>query len=271
MQNKIIVFTKPWKDKTLEEVADLMKSLGVDGVELPIREGFQVTPQTINSMLPKAKQIFESRGLIIGSIAGSLEKKTIQAMGESGISILRVCVPIDIQKGYFESVVEYRQKILSLENDLKENGVKIGLQNHHGYNIQTALALRHLLEGIPSEIAGSVVDFGHCGLAGEHSDMALDIAGDTLLMVNFKSAYWARVNDLDEKEGKHQVVWCSSQFGLYSWQEAFECLREINYSGLICLPAEYNHIGDESPLIGNDVVERLVVDIKTARDIMKSI
>jgi sugar phosphate isomerase/epimerase len=271
MNNKLLVFTKPWKDIALDKLADLVKSLGFDGVELPVRDGFQVTPDNIDIMLPKAKEIFEGRGLVIGSVAGSLDRTTIEAMGASGISLLRVCIPVDIQKGYFNSVDEYRKKVLSLREILEKNAVKVGMQNHHGYMVQTALGLRNLLEGIPKEIAGSVIDFGHCGLAGEPVDMALDIAGGTLLMANFKSAYRARINDLDSLEGEYQVVWCSSQFGLYSWENALLELRKRKYTGYLCLPAEYNHVGDNTPLVGDDVSERVVRDVKTIRSLMKSL
>ena len=38
------VFTKPWKTQPLVEVGELVKRLGFDGIELPVRPGFQVEP-----------------------------------------------------------------------------------------------------------------------------------------------------------------------------------------------------------------------------------
>ncbi len=46
-QPPITVFTKPWQKLTLEELADLIKGLGFDGIELPVRPGFQVEPDSI--------------------------------------------------------------------------------------------------------------------------------------------------------------------------------------------------------------------------------
>ena len=34
MDNKLIMFTKPWKDETLEELASLVAELGFDGMAL---------------------------------------------------------------------------------------------------------------------------------------------------------------------------------------------------------------------------------------------
>ena len=48
---KFNIFTKPWMDLSLSELASLVKELGFNGVELPIREGYQVSPNNISSIL----------------------------------------------------------------------------------------------------------------------------------------------------------------------------------------------------------------------------
>ncbi|HUS47743.1 MAG TPA: hypothetical protein VM098_06470, partial [Phycisphaerae bacterium] len=69
------VFTKPWKDKTLAELFAFVKGLGFDGVELPVRPGFQVSPETIAEGLPAAARIAADCGLRIGSVAGPTDEK----------------------------------------------------------------------------------------------------------------------------------------------------------------------------------------------------
>ena len=45
--NQLAIFTKPWKALSLPELAEHIKSLGFDQIELPVRPGFQVEPDNI--------------------------------------------------------------------------------------------------------------------------------------------------------------------------------------------------------------------------------
>lgn len=270
MDNRVLVFTKPWKDESLAELADLVAKMGFDGVELPVRDGYQVTPETVGKSLGEAKKVFADRNLVIGSVAGSLERETIEAMGKAGIGLLRICMPIDMEKGYFASVRQLQEKVRSLQDVLEDNKVKVGMQNHYGYNVASALGLHHLLSDLPSSIAGAVLDFAHCGLDGEPVEMAYDIVKENLLMVNFKSAYRARTNGPDEEEASWQVHWATGRHSLYSWREAVTLLKEKGYARDICMPAEYNHIGSKSPIFGEETVGRTVRDLAYLKSLMEA-
>lgn len=269
MNNKILVFTKPWKTQTLEELATLVSSMGFDGVELPVREGYQVTEENVKTELQKATEIFGRKGLVIGSVAGSLHVPTIEAMGEANIPLLRICMPIDREKGYMASVKETQDKIIALKEPLKKNGVKIGLQNHYGYNVASALGLYHLASGIPSSIAGPVLDFAHCGLDGEPIDMAFDILRGSILMVNFKNAFRARVNSPDEDEAAWTVHWTTGRHGIYSWKDAVALLKKEGYTGYLCLPAEYNHLNERKPIMGDETIIRTKKDLMLLKKLME--
>ena len=60
------VFTKPWT-MPLPELAGFVKTLGFDGVELPVRPGYQVEPETVTEALPEAARILADHGLKIGN------------------------------------------------------------------------------------------------------------------------------------------------------------------------------------------------------------
>ena len=38
------VFTKPWKDISSDRFCELVSGMGFDGIEFPLRDGYQVTP-----------------------------------------------------------------------------------------------------------------------------------------------------------------------------------------------------------------------------------
>ena len=45
------VFTKPWK-MPLPDLARFVHRLGFEGIELPVRPGYQVLPENVGSDLP---------------------------------------------------------------------------------------------------------------------------------------------------------------------------------------------------------------------------
>ena len=267
--NRITVFTKPWKSMSAEGLAELVSEIGADGIELPIRPGYQVEPITVLSTLPKTRAVFDRHNLSISSAAGSLEEATIRALGDSGIPLLRVCIPIDMKQGYMASVQNLREKILNLGPVLEASGVKVGIQNHYGFMIGSALGIAHLLDGISEDQACAVLDFAHCALDGEPVEMAVDIVKQQLGLVNFKNACRVRTTGPDD-EAEWQVLWTTGRHGGYSWQKAVSALRNIRYVGDICLPAEYNRIGVYEQLMDSEVIPRIRSDIQYLREILES-
>jgi len=269
MNNKIIVFTKPWQKQTLEELAVMVKKMGFDGVELPVREDYQVTPKNVSTELVKANKIFNEHGLKIVSIAGSMETEVIEAMGKCGIGILRICYPIDMKMGYTKSEVSFVDKVQELQSVLLRNKVKIGLQNHFNDFIGSAIGLEHALSQVSEKVSGAVLDFAHCGLAGERIDIAYDIIKKRNIMINMKNAFWFRLNGPDEEEAKWEVNWVTARHGLFSWKEAISILRKDNYEGIICITAEYNQISGKDLMMDDEAKERTMKDLKYLKELLK--
>ena len=48
------VFSKPWKTQSLAELGELVCELGYDGIEFPVRPGYQVEPENVVRDLPQA-------------------------------------------------------------------------------------------------------------------------------------------------------------------------------------------------------------------------
>ena len=94
---ELAVFTKPWND-AIEKVADRMANLGVQAIELPIRPGYQVTPETVKTALPAVVRALAARDLTICSVAAPLDDSIIAACGDNGIPIVRTMVGIDLAR-----------------------------------------------------------------------------------------------------------------------------------------------------------------------------
>jgi sugar phosphate isomerase/epimerase len=256
----LTVFTKPWPKMTLVELAKFVKGLGLNGVELPVRPGFQVEPQSIAKGLPEAVKILKDHGLHIGSVAGNTDEPTIAACGENGVPIIRVCLGVDMNIGYMASEKRIRDQYDKLIPALDKHNVAIGVQNHCDYCIGSAIGIMHLIEKYDPKHVCAVLDMAHCAVDGEPEVMAIDICWSHLRLVNFKSAFHLRTNGPEAVEAQWGVYWSTCHHSGYSWSKAINALKVRGYKGDLCLPAEYND--------GNAVVRLLQEDVAYIKFLM---
>ena len=246
------VFTKPWR-VPLTQLGPLVKGLGFDGVELPVRPGYQVEPAEVARGLPAAARTLASAGVTIGSVAGPLDLPTIAACADAGVPLIRVCIPIPLDRSYLEVEAQVQRAFDALLPALEDYGVAIGVQNHCDRFIATAMGVRHLIERYDPRLIGAVWDPAHCALGGELPELALDILWSHLHLVNLKNAYWSRADRLDEDGARFERIWTSGRQGLCSWPTVAAALHGRGYGGAVCLTAEYTDEAAVHRLIAEDL------------------
>lgn len=266
---KLGVFTKPWND-AIEAVADRMNKLGVEAIELPIRPGYQVTPETVTTALPKVVKVLESRGLTICSIAAPLDEAIISACGDNGIKLLRSMVAVDLKKAsYAKTITESRARYDELIPLLERTGVSIGIQNHSGNCIGSAIGLLHVMERYDPRHVCAILDMAHCAVAGEPIELSVDLLWDRMPnLVNFKNAYRERINGPEESEAVFRTHWTTGRHGGYSWAGLVNELRRRNFTGTFVLPGEYTDPKGEPQRMGDDVLPFLAEDVAYLRGLI---
>ncbi|MBN1642594.1 MAG: sugar phosphate isomerase/epimerase [Anaerolineae bacterium] len=243
---RLSVFTKPWK-MSLPELGAYVRALGFDGIELPVRPGYQVTPDTLDE-LPRAAVQLREHGIQIESIAGPTDEKTIAACAEAGVPMIRTMVRIG-EAGYMASVAQAQRSFEALLPALDRYGVHIGVQNHCDRNVCNAMGLRHLLEPFDPQHLCAVWDAAHNALNGEDPELALDIVWPWLAMVNLKNAVWQRTVGPEAEVAQWRHYWTSGRQGLASWARVARELERRRFAGPVCLTAEYDD---------RDAVDRLI-------------
>ena len=246
------VFTKHWK-MPLAEMAERIAALGFEGVELPVRPGFQVAPENVTSGLPAAARILGDFGLKIGSVAGPTDEPTIAACAAAGVPLIRICCHVPEGRDYLQWEAEQQRTFDGLLPCLDAAGVAIGVQNHCDREITAAMGLRHLIEKYDPRHVGAVLDFGHSGLAGEPPDLALGAVFSHLRLVNFKSAYWKRVTGPQADRARWTQHWTTGREGLADWPAAVEELTRRGYAGDVCLSADYSDAQATERLTAEDL------------------
>jgi len=94
------MFTKVWRDKSAEALAEMVKGLGYDGIEFPLREGYQVEPDNAEKGLPDLAGIFAKYGLKVYSIASQTTENIFAGCAEAGIPLIRIMCGHDLDKNY---------------------------------------------------------------------------------------------------------------------------------------------------------------------------
>lgn len=255
MSNKkysFTIFTKPWKDLSVSELGKFISGLGVDGIEFPVRAGYQVEPQNAEKELPIIANQLKEFGLKIESVASTTDENIFAACAEAGVPIIRIMVPIGVE-GYMASEKKAKQELERTIPLCEKYGVKVGIQHHCGTYVSNSMEMLHLVENFDPKHIGLIWDAAHSGLAGEEPEQALNIAWSHLCMVNFKAAIYKRGNGPEADEAVWDSYFTTGKNGLLSWRRAAEYIKSRDYSGVVCLPAEYTDEGNVEKYIEQDI------------------
>jgi sugar phosphate isomerase/epimerase len=254
--NRFSVFTKPWKTQSLDELGSLVRDMGYNAVEYPLREGFQVQPGDGAPGIVKLCKTLGKYDVSVTSLAAGIDvqdtdgkgevvginEAVFAGCGEAGIPIIRICQSFNRNLGFYENMDALRRKYDTIVPLCEKHRVTLGVQMHYGAADITDSYDTHILlkDYNPKHIA-AVWDAGHSGLAGENPRYALDCLWDQLCMVNFKAAYWFRTNPaVLAEEAQWGVHWVTGPNGMCSWKAAVDYLKSRGYAGAVCLPAEYS-------------------------------
>jgi sugar phosphate isomerase/epimerase len=245
------VFTKPWK-MPVAELGSHIQRLGFEGIELPVRPGYQVEPENVGKELPRVARQLADYGIKITSVAGPTDEATMAACAEASIPVIRICVGIG-PEGYMATEAKLHQEYDALVPLLDRYGVTLGIQNHCDRFVANAMGLRHLMEKYEPGHIGAVWDAAHNALNGEEPELAIDIIWSHLCMVNLKNAFWRRKTGPEAEHVQWRHYWTSGRQGLASWPRVAAELKRRSYSGVVCLTAEYSDEPAVDRLIGEDI------------------
>ncbi len=249
--NMYSIFTKPFKSLSVDELAKKVTSLGFNAIEFPLRDGFQVEPANAVRDLPKFAETLSGYGIKISSVAGSTDEHVFEACAKTGVKILRIMAPGDKDKTYFELEKEFIDRLEKIVPLTQRYGVTLGIQNHYGKMASSTMELYRIIERFDPKNIAAIWDAAHSGLAGEVMDSALDIIYDRMCLINFKNAYYKRVNGPEAPAAKWKPYFTLGRHGQADYAAIVAYIKKRGYAGDICLPAEYT---DEAS------VESLVVE-----------
>lgn len=254
------VFTKPWPDLAVPELAELVARMGFNAIEFPLRPGFQVQLDRLERSFAELVRVMADHGITIASVASATTPEIFQACAEHGVPIIRIMINIAAE-GYLATGDLVRKQLDELVPLTEKYGVRIGIQPHRDDYIADSSELATLLKDYDSAGIVAIWDAAHDGLAAKHPRNALALLWDRLAMANFKNASYVRDDQAPSGAPPWRVAFVDGSQGLCSWPEAAQFLVDHNYTGPICLPAEYT---DDS-----DLEAKVVRDLTYIRGLME--
>jgi sugar phosphate isomerase/epimerase len=234
------VFSKPWKELRLGELAERIAQLGFAGVELPVRPGFQVEPHNVRERLKELVRVFTDHGLRVHSVASEPTPEVLAACAESGVPLIRIMAHVTPDQPYMAQLDEWQQRLSAYARLCQQYGVRVGVQPHYGDCVADVMSLLRLLEPFDPRWIGAVWDAAHDGLTGVHPEFTLDAVWDRLFMVNLKNAFYVNENGPEADSPAWHRYFTDGRHGLASWPRIATYLQRRGYDGVVCLTAEYD-------------------------------
>ena len=238
------VFTKPWRSLASSELGALVGRMGFNGIEFPLRPGFQVDLDNLQSSFGELVKAMADHGVTIASVASSTAPEVFDTCAEYQVPLIRIMVNVSAD-GYVETGGLIRRQLDEMIPLVERTGVRVGIQPHHDAFIADSSELAFLLKDYDPSAFVAIWDAAHDGLAGKSPANGLAVLRERLAMVNFKNAYYEQ--DSSALGSRWRPRFVPGPEGLCSWAEAAAYLNEIGYEGPICMPAEYT---DGSDLLG---------------------
>lgn len=242
---KVVLFSKMFQSMPMDRFADLAVSMGFDGVDLTVRPGGYIEPKDVLEKLPKAIEVFTSRGLTVPMITTSITssnevyaRETFSKASEFGVKYIKLGYWRYKGFGYLKKQIEeIRESLKSVEKLCREYGVTAGLHIHSGMFMTAEPAIVYLiLEGFDPEYIGAYIDPGHMAVEGGGGGwlMGMDILSDRIVMVAVKDFGWFKTD-----RGWHPHIVPLGE-GLVPWKDVFAVLKGIGFNGPVSLHSEYH-------------------------------
>src|SRR5688500_4314374 len=211
---KVVGFIKPFQKLPFDEIADLAKEAGWDGVECPLRKGGSIEPAAVEDKLPGFVEAIRKRGLDVPVIATDVEdasdrvaQRVLKTASKLGIKRYRMKhYYYDLRQAVAPQLRRFAAKLRDLAQLNGELGVQGAMQNHSGQNYVGAPVwdLWEIMRDLDPKRMGIFFDIGHATVEGGYAwPIHAKLAEPLLSVVSVKDFVWTK-----NQKGDWRAEWC---------------------------------------------------------------
>lgn len=238
----LCVFSKHLQFLDYEALADTCRDVGLDGVDLTVREGGHVEPARVVTDLPKAVAALRDRGLSVPMITTGLSRgddpdavPILETAADLGIRYFRIGgLRYDDDTSIVAQLDTYAERLHGLARVARQHGMTAGYHNHSGSGNVGAPVwdLHRMLESIGSPHLGSNFDVGHATVEGAYGDWEITarLMAHYVKMMAVKDFTW-------DERGRPR--WVRLGEGLVDTTAFLRVFRQAGFAGPISLHLEY--------------------------------
>ncbi len=256
----VIYFTKFLRGLNPEEIARVVKGMGLDGLDLTVRRGHCVNPENVEEALPKAMEVWRKAGVSVPMVSTETNltdpnhptvKPIWAACSKAGIRNIKIGYWRWREGTRYGATMDGARRDLAGFRKLAERyKVRALVHTHSGpYLGCNASNLMSLLHNLDPACVAAYIDPAHLSINGEPLPLALEIIGDHLAMVAVKNVAYVPAERPDRTAWTRR--WCLLREGVVDWPEAIALLRKRGYEGPLSLHGEYSGPEDREAILQN--------------------
>lgn len=245
---RAVLFTKLFQDCTIAEIGRIASELEFDGIDLLIRAGWQVDPESPEQIAPAVRTL-AAAGLPVPMATTDIidcttfpVERLFASCAEAGIGLIRLGFwKYDGSRDYQSCLSEARRQLADLADLAGKHGVRLALQLHggtiHGSGAQAAA----MLEGIDPRLVGAYPDPGNQAVQDgrENWRFTFDILRPWLCCVGVKNGGWFPAELKPSGQRRWQSDWLGLADGMVPWDDITAYLKQTGYDGLLTLHSHY--------------------------------
>ena len=269
---KLIVFTKLFKDKSIDELVELAQRHGLDGFDLCIRPGHPINPDNVSDELVNAVQRINAAGLSVPLVTGGIDltapddpgaESLLAAMEQADVRLLKLgYFRFDPHRqDYWYEVAQIRKALEGWQQLAERHNVRICYHTHsHRCMGLNCAALAHLIIGLDPARVGAYIDPGHMLVEGEEFPVGASMVKQYLAAVALKDVLLRRQDN--HGHGRLSVKWVTAGQGMVDWSAVFSELRRLRFHGPLSVHCEF----DAPPELLDETLDMEFAFFKQLRD-----
>jgi sugar phosphate isomerase/epimerase len=237
-------FPKFFQELSAEKLAEALKNIGFDGVDVMVRDNYWVTYKTLKDSLPEYIKIMRSFGLSTRSATTSITdveepgfEDMYQLFADNGVEMYRYGGFRYRGMGTFHDDFQNARGIIAKLEKLGERyGVKAIIQMHGGTLHCSAAMSYFLLKDFNPEYIGSHIDPGNMVQQEGYEDWekSIDIIKPYLCYVGVKNSAPFLVPHPESYKLHWRKQWTTLADGLVDWTRVMKMLKKAGYDGPLC-------------------------------------